>query len=472
MPQLFDADFRARDYIFQEFRILAEETVNSDVWSVHQEVCLQVAFCYKMGFGIKQNHTEAEKWLAQSHMSEILDKQLAALQETASRTYHPTTVYGLWFRKGHIHLTATNPQYYREQRKLASVQAIHEREIKDWQNILGATHWIVVDKICQYVEILRNLGKLDKAEELARELVQSLQHLPPEHFIAVEGKDTLCRVLLDQGKLKEAKILIKGVLKLRQEHMHSNVLLFWMNLLAAVYTGQGKIMKAADLRQKLLHEFKNIFGEDNIQTMTMMHNLCYVYDRQGRIKEAITMNERLLQKATRVLGDNHEMTIHAKLSLANFRWKHRLWPGGIIGPRGDDGLRFDDIRAAQAQLGTEHPLTLQLMANTVKALINKVRFDEAIALQEQILHIISQRVGPNHPQTSNCTKDLNSIKWTYRWYRFAARMGSVNLGQYVLTAGMRERYDLVRIWGPLLKKKDMSKLIPYSVDTSIDAGQE
>jgi tetratricopeptide (TPR) repeat protein len=475
MPQLFEVDFRVRSQIFRCLKTLAEESLGNDIWSVYQEACLQLAFCYRMGFGVERADETAEMFLVQSHMRKVLEDQLIVLKSSVNQCYNPCTIFGLWYARGHVS-TATDAQYYREQNQLTSIQAVHEREILDWRTVLGTAHWIVIVKTGHYCAILENLGYLDKAEELARDIFTEVSRTLPDNHLAVkEIKYTLARALYMQGKLAMAEKLVKEVVEMQKTFSDEidHTILSQMNFMACIYTTQGKRRKAAALMETLLRKFSEALGEYHIHTIIIMWNLCEIFRQQRRIKQAIRLNENIIQITTKALGEDHEISVLARMSLTRLRWERRTWIGGYIGPREDDALRLDYIENSQALLGNNHPWTLEIMVNTVRNLIFKARFDEAIALQEQIVALSEKRPGPNHPHTIAHRNRLTYIKKVYRSYLFFERIGSLNMGGYVLTPGFRVREGLERICWPLYRKKDMSKFVkkPFRVDLSVGSDQ-
>jgi tetratricopeptide (TPR) repeat protein len=475
MPQHFEVDFRVRRQIFRCLKTLAEESLENDIWSVYQEACLQLAFCYRIGFGVERADATAEMFLVQSQMRQVLEDQLVALKSSVNQCYNPFAIFGLWHARGHVP-TSTDAQYYREQKQLTSIQVVHEREILGWRTVLGTAHWIVIVKTGHYCSILENLGYLDKAEELARDIFTEVSRTLPDNHLAVkEIKYTLARALYMQGKLAMAEKLVKEVVEMQKTFSDEidHTILSQMNFMACIYATQGKRRKAAALMETILRNFSEALGKYHIHTIIIMWNLCEIFRQQRRIKQAIRLNENIIQTATEALGEDHEISVLARMSLTRLRWERRTWIGGYIGSREDDALRLDYIENSQALLGNNHSWTLEIIVSTVRNLFSKARFDEAIALQGQIVALSEKRPGPNHPHTIAHRNHLTYIKKVYRSYRFFERIGSLNMGGYVLTPGFRVGEGLERICWPLYRKKDMSKFVkkPFSVDLSVGSDQ-
>jgi tetratricopeptide (TPR) repeat protein len=423
---------------------------------------LQLAFCYKIGFGIPRSEEKSKVLLAQSHKHDVLEDQLIALKQSAGPSYNPSTIYGLWHDRGVIS-TTTDAQYYREQNLLASVQTVHEREIMDWAAVLEPSHWIVLATAGYYQAILENLGLLDKAEDVARDILRKVSETVPENVLVVTtSKQALAKALLVNEKLEEAEKLAQEVDKVEGATFGRPK----SALLPCIYAAQGKTKDAAVLMEALMDNFSSTFGADHARTLVIRWNLCEIYRQQRRIKEAIALSEPLLQAAITTLGEEHEFSLLVRMSLTRLLWERRTWLGGFNGPRGDGTLKLDFIKTSQALLGNNHPWTIDLLVSTVRNLVGKARFPEAIALQKQIITLSETRPGLNHPRTVQHRNRLRYLQKVYSSYLFFERIGSLHIGQYVLTPSLREREGLERICWPLHKKKDMTKVTPFELELS------
>lgn len=471
MSQLFEIDFRVRTQIFQCLEHLASETMGNGEFSIYQEVCMQLAFCYKIGFGTPRAEELAESFLAQSKKHQAFDSQIMALKHSTHHGFHPTTNYNLFYAEGHIS-TTTDAQYYREQKLLTSVQAVHEREIMDWVHVLGHTHWIIHKAAGHYQGILENLGLFAKSEDVARGLFTNMSETMPDTDPAVlYQKFTLARATYMNGNIEMAEKLAVEIIKTQNHNSvqtnTSEVILMYQNIfLACLYAARGKNEKAFILMGSVVESFSSFFGTDHYRTLVVRWNLCEILRNQRRIKKAIVMSESLLQAATETLGEEHEFSILVKMSLTRLLWERRGWLGGYNGPRADVTLRLDHIKASQAMLGNDHPWTIGLLFSTVRNLVGRARFTEAIALQEQIATLSENNSGPHHPQTINHKSYLAYIQKMYKNYLFMEKIGSLYVGNYVLTPSLRVREGLERICWPVYRRKDTTEVIPFAIDLS------
>lgn len=70
MDQLLDVDLQVRRCMFACFQSLLREAQRNANPSFYEEVIFQLAFCCKLGFGVRRDETECRKWLVESEKHE------------------------------------------------------------------------------------------------------------------------------------------------------------------------------------------------------------------------------------------------------------------------------------------------------------------------------------------------------------------------------------------------------------------
>jgi hypothetical protein len=469
VPQLFNVDFRVRQQIFQCLRRLVDDTRADDPLGIYEETCLQLALCYKMGFGVRRSELEAAKTLGQSH-NDIVRDQLLALKASRGQGYNLSAVYGSFFARGLVAATI-DVQYYREKNLLSSILAVNKEELEDWDVVLGPSHWIVLEKPATHQVFLENIGLLDEAESLAQDMFDKVSRILPETDSLVRRqKSSLGRALYLQGKLSMAKKMVKEVIQDSKKDSFNEgndaADTNDITLLACIYAGQGKMKNAVSLTETLVKKLDSKFGPNHIYTLVERWNLCSMVGQVKKTKKAISLTEDLLHATILALGEEHELSVLVKIGLATMRWERRTWPGGFNGSRDDGTLRMDHIKNSQMLLGNDHPFTLELLKVTVKNLVMKARFPEAIALQEEVVRLSERRPGPTHFRTLERKRHLKMIQQTFTSYRVFQKISTINIGQYVVTPSFRVRHGFERIFWPLYKKKEEEEE-EFRIDLSI-----
>lgn len=121
MDQLFEADIRVRQSIYKCFQNLILESQRNANLELYEEVGYQLAFCYRVGFGVRKDENECQKWLLESkrHVSD-LESQLQTIKSSESRRYDIMSRFGLLVIKGHVP-EFCDVQYYRERDRLKDI---------------------------------------------------------------------------------------------------------------------------------------------------------------------------------------------------------------------------------------------------------------------------------------------------------------------------------------------------------------
>ncbi len=368
MDQLFEVDLRVKQSIFTCFQSLIREAQSNANLNFYEEVGFQLAFCYKVGFGVRKDENESRKWLLESKRHEAdLEHQLQLIKSSGlGRRYDPSRNFGLWFGRGHVSMPG-DVQYYREKNRLDDIYSTQENEIDDWRTVLGSTHWMVLEREEQYFHILRSLGHWDKAEDLIRGTVKSVRaEFPPSNIRVLRAQSNLATACMDQRKTDDAERLMNEVLQKSGNNLVSDqtATLVHQDFLASIYTAQGKIAKAIDLRSEVYTRILALLGENHIQTLRVLWNLREDFFRKGCMHKAASLNQSLLETTTNALGEGHELTILAKIGSAEIDWSSRRWLWGYFGPRKKHEPNLELIRDSQRILGNEHPTTLQLMSHS------------------------------------------------------------------------------------------------------------
>ena len=119
---------------------------------------------------------------------------------------------------------------------------------------------------------------------------------------------------------------------------------------------------------------------------------------------AIRQHERALELRTAELGADHPDTLESQNSLGLAYW--------ITGRNDRAILMLERAFAARsAKLGPEHPDTLISQSSLANAYRNEGQFDRAIALFERSLAIQMAKLGPEHLNTLNSQNSLGTACW-------------------------------------------------------------
>jgi tetratricopeptide (TPR) repeat protein len=81
-------------------------------------------------------------------------------------------------------------------------------------------------------------------------------------------------------------------------------------------TSTGRYIEARKLYERLIAEREQVFGPEDLDTLSVMHDLARVYRMRGRLNDAKTLFDRVLHSRKKHLGPEHRDTLMATYNIA------------------------------------------------------------------------------------------------------------------------------------------------------------
>ena len=259
----------------------------------------------------------------------------------------------------------------------------------------------------QLGKLLVEQGKHKEAEQLLREaLKMSRATLGDWHPRSLKCINPLGSVLQTQGKYKDAEVLYREALKVCQKtvsdrHLHTQSTLVATGIVyAATTTSLGTLLKrkgqfqeAASLLRGGLEACRATFGSRDIVTLDMAKSLGTVLQDQGKLEDAEVLLREVLEGRRAMLGHRHTETIRAMNDL------------GLL--LGTSQGKFEEaapllrgaLEALRVTLGDRHQDTQATMNNLGELLMNQGKLDEAAPLLREVLKLNRATLGNRHRQT-------------------------------------------------------------------------
>ncbi|KAJ5899151.1 hypothetical protein N7495_003895 [Penicillium taxi] len=185
---------------------------------------------------------------------------------------------------------------------------------------------------------------------------------------------------------------------------HSNTMTIMANL-ASTYWNQGRWKEAEELELQVVESCKQMLGLEHPSTLSSMGNLASTYRKQGRWKEAEELELQAMESCKQVLGPEHPSTITSMGNLASTYRNQGRWKEA-------EELELQAIESYKQVLGPEHPNTLMSMANLASTYRNQGRWKEAEEFELQVMKTYNQVLGPEHPHTLSAMANLASTSTT------------------------------------------------------------
>jgi tetratricopeptide (TPR) repeat protein len=149
---------------------------------------------------------------------------------------------------------------------------------------------------------------------------------------------------------------------------------------ATALFGDGRFNEAEAYFNDALQSWKEVLGQEHLDTLTSMANLASTYRNQGRWKEAEDLEVQVMETRKRVLGQEHPNTLTSMANLASTFWNQGRWTEA-------EELQATELDICSRVLGQEHPDTLASMANLAFIWKGHGRDVDALELMKQCVAV-------------------------------------------------------------------------------------
>ena len=277
--QLYLMDYRVRLYIANGFLDRASQLEKRlRVDSESQELLIQAALCYYIGFGVKRNPTKSQELLQRCHQSiqPFFGHWLDELQQSENYRGFRETLFGKMDRSRYLQ-RADVAQSYVGELDLKIIVEEYRNEILDVASSLGKSHGVVTLLQSQVSRIFVCYGSWAKAEKLESRILETKKR--------------------DLGEF------------------HSGTLTSMANL-ATIYQGQKRWKEAEELELRVIELRQKALGPEHPDTVNTKAELVVLYGHQGRWAEAEQLQLQVLEMEKRTLGPEHPEVVKSKDTLA------------------------------------------------------------------------------------------------------------------------------------------------------------
>lgn len=470
MLYLHSVDYRIRRKIFRCVEQCEALYHGSEAHArQRQQHCLDLAFCYLIGFGVEQDLTRHQHFLTESGAEDELAREIQLLRSTST----PVSLFLGWTAWA-VNLAASSHSYdlsyYFGRQDLSDLRRIQKQELHDWSEVLGDGHFIVMQKYDWVVQIEKTYD-LEGGLQLAQKADQIASSFhPAASQDAFMAKTTLADVLIMKKQFKEAHNVVKAIMANRPEPWEEGFSYRCDSLLADIYEQKGRGRKSDKLRRRALEKAGRVFGERHAIYAEMFLRLA-LFMKGRDATEAQKLFEQVLQLATESWGPDSAVAL---IAMSNIR--------PVLGPtwwywgRSLPSHQFDReaIERHQAVYGNYHRQTIVAMETGVSLLLQKFRSVEALELMEHTARLaeIVYQESPDDLKYYRLT--LRNVRITCWCFLKLEKIGLQKFLKYqvsVIPLGWSARLGPhhERIWGPLYKVKELWKTLePYSFDPQKD----
>ncbi|KAF2685426.1 TPR-like protein [Lentithecium fluviatile CBS 122367] len=408
---LYLADFRLRSFITTKLR---EITLISTT-RVYKHILIakaaeQLAFCYKIGFGIpKYGNIGKELFISQSQNSAV-EKQIQLVKDGEPHLFNIGGDFDQFFNQGLVGFI--DFYYYNDKGLVSRVETILRREIQNMKESFGKEHWLNLTLKGGLASTCRSQGRWKDAEALEVQVMEtSKTKLGIDHPETLISMANLASTYWNQGLWKDAEALEVQVIERRKTKLgaHHPDTLNSMNNLALTYLDQGRWEDAEVLFMQVMETVKTKLGADHPSTLTSMANLALTYRNQGRWKDAEELEVQVMGTRKTKLEADHPDTLISMNNLASTYLDQGRWKDA-------EELGVQVMETRKTKLGADHPDTLTSMANLASTYRKQGRWKDAEELEVQVMGTRKTKLGADHPDT---LISMNNLASTYldqgRW---------------------------------------------------------
>ena len=209
LADLVVADYRVRIQIRDS---LENNYLRNQYRSFATHIAFQLAFCYRIGFGVKSNHNKSHIWLEQS------DKQLNDLEVEKEAVRPAKWKNGRMRGLSGLVLVDLSHEYRTYGLvKLEEARKEYEREVTDMIQEFGEHHFIILSLYATIARTYSTQGRWKEAEELLVQVMETEKRVfGQEHPDTLSSMANLASTYRDQGRWKEAEELLVQVMETRK----------------------------------------------------------------------------------------------------------------------------------------------------------------------------------------------------------------------------------------------------------------
>lgn len=283
-----------------------------------------------------------------------------------------------------------------------------------------------------FARFYRKQGRYPDAEWLLKlALAENERALGPQHPNSLRTLENLAIISRRQGNYKIAEQLFKRALAQKQESLTSVSIdtipgkhlsngqspssgrvdiLRTIQMLANVYSDQGRYDEAEDLFEQALTGMEVNMGPNHLETLSIRQNLANVYQKRGRYEDAELLYQSALEVKETELGPEHPDTLGTIENLANVYRKQRRYIEA-------EKMFSRSVESKEKKLGPDHPETLRAVQNLANVYSDQEQYNQAEALYQRALEGNEKLLGLEHPDTLRTVENLENLSIIYYRHR-------------------------------------------------------
>lgn len=427
MYQFYDADFRVRIHVFNAFlRKLASLEGGQKRNPILQNLFLQCALCYEIGFGVARDPSKSQELISKCEEYDLINFA-RELELVKANTYG----WGLYdrvstnYRKMYLATTGNGAPKnslsvsYIRQRNIEYIELQYRKEIIDVENGLGANHPFVFALKRELRDILIQRGQQSEAEKIKAQIKDRYMRLSQYDPSRTPGDkynlDAMTSLSKYAGRAREAEEVcqraLSSVSDLYGISDPATTEILWA--LSTIMVNQERLEEAELYLTQAIETSVKALGLTHPDNIARVTDLAVIYAKQDKLEEAETLVARSTEASLKILGEEHQISISCVSYLVSIRGlqQHQRPPRQ---------RQWTTIEAQQTEVvkkfiglyGRDHRRTIDSMSNLAVIWSEQRLWRIGATLFRHTIKESEKVFGKEDPVTLNCMAELaNAYNW-------------------------------------------------------------
>eukprot|EP01039_Chlorochromonas_danica_P006216 gene6216-6854_t len=306
----------------------------------------------------------------------------------------------------YLHLMKTLAAFYMKEEALSHAETIYFDALMMSKNQLGLKHVFTLHLMHLLANCYEQEGQQELAEITEGLYLKCLRRSQDEFDViptALKLSVTIqvVKLCLSRCRYHQSEVLLLEALAECRESDHESCLEI-MELLASLYSQQGRHKEAEEILLDCLHHHLERLGKDHPKIISFQHALISCYLIQGKSYEVEKLLIDYIEQANRVLGEDHPETLSFMNHLASLYVRlHRCDQAYPI--------FMKCLTIVRRIHGEYHHRTLSAMNNLAVCCFQLGDFNSAEMLFTACLAKRRMVDGENHPETVEVMNNLAAL---------------------------------------------------------------
>lgn len=325
MHQFYLLDYRVRIHVANALlKKLAKLRGGKQDNPILQNLFLQCALCYEIGFGVVRDPYKAQELIRSCDVYDrhnfVRELGLVKVNRYGWGTISTASGSSTTFRRMFLARTGNEAPIhnlslsYIRHANVEDIELQYRKEITDVENSLGANHHFVILLKGDLRGILGQRGQQLEAEDIKAQRVKRSSQLNlsgPEPLWSENNLAAILELSKEVGRSEDAEELCRQALSSASKRLDVNQLatVGASSVLSEILAEQGRWKEAEELLVPALETSAKELGQTHPDVLDLVRILAGLYAKQGMWEEAETLVARSIDTSIEIMGEEHPNSI-------------------------------------------------------------------------------------------------------------------------------------------------------------------